>query len=68
MELGTKAAVGAGTIPLSSAFVAVALYYLGQTPPQEIVLALSAIVAVPITYAAAYFAPHNGETHPPTEP
>lgn len=59
MELGTKAAVGAGTIPLSGALVAVALYYLGQTPPQEIVLALATIVAVPVAYVATYFAPHN---------
>ena len=61
MELGTKAAVGAGTIPLSSALVAVALYYMGQTPPQEIVLALQAIISVPVAYAATYFAPHNGD-------
>lgn len=65
MELGTKAAVGAGTIPLSSALVAVALYYLGQTPPQEIVLALGSIAAVPVAYFSAYFAPHNGAPPPP---
>lgn len=59
MELGTKAAVGAGTIPLSSALVSVGLYYLGQTPPQEVVLALQALVSVPVAYIAAYFAPHN---------
>ena len=59
MAIGAKAAVGAGSIPLSSALVAVVLWGLGLTPPQEIVVSIQAIVGTVIAYPAVYFTPHK---------
>jgi hypothetical protein len=61
--MGNKAIAGTGTGSLAASLVAVALWYFGVSPPQEIVLALQGLVAAPLTYAAIYFTPHNA---PPT--
>lgn len=58
--MGNKAIAGTGTAPLAASLVAVALWYFNISPPQEIVLALQALVTAPLTYAAVYFTPHNG--------
>jgi hypothetical protein len=58
--MGTKAIAGTSSATLATALVAVGLWLAGLTPPQEIVLALQAIVSAPLTYIAVYFTPHNG--------
>ncbi len=57
--MGSKAAVGAGSVPLSSAIVLVALWALGLQPPQEVVLGMNAIVGAVVAYAAVYVTPHS---------
>jgi hypothetical protein len=57
--LGNKAITGSGSLSLSASIVAVFLWALDLHPPQEIVLAMGAIVATPLAYAAIYFTPHN---------
>jgi hypothetical protein len=50
---------GAGSIPLSSAIVSIALWAFHVTPPQEIVLAMQGLASAALAYAAIYFTPHN---------
>lgn len=57
--MGSKAVAGTSAGALASALVAVALWALHITPPQEIVLAMQALVTAPVTYLAVYFTPHN---------
>ena len=62
--MGAKAVAGTSSLGLSGSIVAVVLWAFGISPPQEIVIALSTIVAAPLTYAAVYFTPHNGAPAP----
>lgn len=66
--MGSKAVAGTSTTALAGAFVAVVLWALHITPPQEIVLAMQALVAAPLTYLAVYFTPHDGSAPPVTPP
>jgi multisubunit Na+/H+ antiporter MnhG subunit len=58
--MGAKAVAGTSSLGLSGSLVAVGLWAAGLTPPQEIVIALTTILAAPLTYLAVYFTPHNG--------
>jgi multisubunit Na+/H+ antiporter MnhG subunit len=57
--VGAKAVAGTSSTGVSGALVAVALWALGFTPPQEIVIALTTLVSAPLTYVAVYFTPHT---------
>jgi hypothetical protein len=57
--MGAKAAAGTGSIPLSSALVALVLYWFNAHPPQEIVLAYQAVASALFAYPAIYFTPHT---------
>ena len=58
--VGTKAIAGAGSISLAAQLVSIGLYFLGATPPQDIVLAFQGVLSAIMAYAAIYFTPHNG--------
>lgn len=64
--IGTKAIAGAGSIPLSAQLVSIALYLLGASPPQDIVLAIQGVVSAVLAYAAIYYTPYNPP--PPAQP
>ena len=65
MELGTKAAVGAGSVPLATQIVDVGLWVAQgcpMPPPQDVVLGLAAIVGIPLVYFSTYWTPHKTTT------
>ncbi len=57
--MGAKAVSGASSMPLSAVITAVVSYFANIHPPQEIVLAIQALVTVPLTYVLVYFTPHT---------
>ena len=57
--MGSKAIAGTSTLGLSGSLVAVVLWLLGWTPPQEIVIALDTLLAAPLAYAAIWFTPRE---------
>jgi hypothetical protein len=58
--MGAKAVAGTSSLGLSGSIIAVGLWAAGIQPPQEIVIALTTILAAPLTYLAVYFTPHDG--------
>lgn len=58
--MGTKAIAGAGTTGIGGPLVIVLLWALNLNPPQDVIIALQAVLSGVLTYLAVYFTPHNG--------